>query len=60
MLRKSLAAAALAPCSPCRCAAWLRHVYAVEANDHGGLRYPHLARIPGTPDYLGRILSPLR
>ena len=36
------------------------HVYTVEVNYHGGLRYPHLARIPGTPDYLDRILSPLR
>ncbi len=26
----------------------------------GGLRYPHLARIPGTPDYLDQILKPRR
>ncbi len=25
---------------------------------HDGLRYPHLERIPGTPDRLGDILSP--
>jgi hypothetical protein len=24
----------------------------------GGLRYPHLERIPGTHDYLGEILAP--
>ncbi|MFJ6024519.1 M61 family metallopeptidase [Brevundimonas sp. NPDC092305] len=27
---------------------------------HGGLRYPHLERIAGTPDRLGDILSPRR
>jgi predicted metalloprotease with PDZ domain len=27
---------------------------------HGGLRYPHLERIPGTPDRLGAILAPRR
>lgn len=27
---------------------------------HGGLRYPHLERIPGTPDRLGDILAPRR
>ncbi|RZJ41792.1 MAG: M61 family peptidase, partial [Brevundimonas sp.] len=27
---------------------------------HGGLRYPHLERIEGTPDRLGDILSPRR
>ncbi|KQY84450.1 MULTISPECIES: M61 family metallopeptidase [unclassified Brevundimonas] len=27
---------------------------------HGGLRYPHLERIAGTPDRLGEILSPRR
>jgi len=36
------------------------HVYAVAVNYRGGLRYPHLARIPGTPDYLDQILAPLR
>ena len=36
------------------------HVCTVEVNYHGGLRYPHLARIPGTPDYLDQVLSPLR
>jgi predicted metalloprotease with PDZ domain len=27
---------------------------------HGGLRYPHLQRIAGTPDRLGDILAPLK
>jgi predicted metalloprotease with PDZ domain len=27
---------------------------------HDGLRYPHLERIPGTPDRLGDILAPRR
>jgi predicted metalloprotease with PDZ domain len=27
---------------------------------HGGLRYPHLQRIPGTPDRLDEILAPLQ
>ena len=35
------------------------HIDAVAVNDHGGLRYPHLERIPGAPDYLDAILSPL-
>ncbi|MGH8161468.1 MAG: M61 family metallopeptidase [Gammaproteobacteria bacterium] len=26
---------------------------------HGGLKYPHLERVKGTPDYLDQILSPL-
>ena len=26
----------------------------------GGLKYPHLVRIPGTPDYLSEILAPKR
>jgi hypothetical protein len=25
---------------------------------HGGLRYPHFERIPGTPDRLGDLLAP--
>jgi predicted metalloprotease with PDZ domain len=25
---------------------------------HGGLRYPHLERIPGTPDRIGAIFRP--
>lgn len=29
-------------------------------NYHGGPRYPHLMREPGTPDYLDRFLQPLR
>lgn len=31
-----------------------------EVNYHGGLRYPHLERIPGTDDMLIRIMSPHR
>lgn len=27
---------------------------------HGGLRYPHLERIKGTPDYIQHILTPLQ
>jgi predicted metalloprotease with PDZ domain len=27
---------------------------------HGGLQYPHLVRIEGTPDYLSRIIAPRR
>ncbi|MGH8400703.1 MAG: peptidase M61, partial [Gammaproteobacteria bacterium] len=26
---------------------------------HGGLQYPHLVRIEGTPDYLSQVLTPL-
>ncbi|WP_240096319.1 M61 family metallopeptidase [Thermomonas flagellata] len=29
----------------------------VRLDYHGGLRYPHLERIPGTPDYLGAIFA---
>jgi predicted metalloprotease with PDZ domain len=29
----------------------------VEVDYHGGLRYPHLERIPGTPDYLTQIFA---
>ncbi len=36
------------------------HVYAVAVDYHGGLRYPHLERITGTPDYLDAILAPRR
>ena len=31
------------------------HTFAV--NYHGGLQYPHLVRIPGTPDYLDEIIA---
>lgn len=31
------------------------HDFAVDY--HGGLQYPHLVRIPGTPDYLGEIIA---
>jgi predicted metalloprotease with PDZ domain len=34
-------------------------VYRTVALDyHGGLRYPHFQRIPGTPDRLGELLAP--
>ena len=29
----------------------------LEIDYHGGLRYPHLQRIEGTPDYLSQILA---
>ncbi|HEU0276517.1 MAG TPA: peptidase M61 [Rhodanobacteraceae bacterium] len=29
----------------------------VAVDYHGGLRYPHLERIPGTPDYLSQIIA---
>src|SRR5487761_768865 len=32
------------------------HTY--DVNYHGGPRYPHLARIPGKPDMLARIMAP--
>jgi predicted metalloprotease with PDZ domain len=32
----------------------------VKIDYHGGLRYPHLQRIPGTPDRLADILAPLK
>jgi hypothetical protein len=25
---------------------------------HGGLQYPHLVRVAGTPDYLSEIITP--
>jgi predicted metalloprotease with PDZ domain len=31
-----------------------------EVSYHGGLRYPHLERIPGTPDMLAQIMAPHR
>ena len=31
----------------------------IEINYHGGLQYPHLVRIKGTPDYLTQVLTPL-
>jgi predicted metalloprotease with PDZ domain len=30
----------------------------IDVDYHGGLRYPHLQRIEGTPDYLTKIFSP--
>lgn len=35
------------------------HFRTVAIDYHGGLRYPHLERIPGTPDRLDAILAPL-
>ncbi len=35
------------------------HFRTVNIDYHGGLRYPHLQRIPGTPDRLDAILAPL-
>jgi predicted metalloprotease with PDZ domain len=36
------------------------HFQDVKIDYHGGLRYPHLERIAGTPDRLDDILSPLK
>jgi predicted metalloprotease with PDZ domain len=36
------------------------HFQSVKIDYHGGLRYPHLERIPNTPDRLDDILSPLK
>ena len=36
------------------------HFQSVKIDYHGGLRYPHLERIPNTPDRLGDILAPLK
>ncbi len=36
------------------------HIHSVKVDYHGGLRYPHLERVPGTPDRLGEILAPLK
>ncbi|MDE2276764.1 MAG: peptidase M61, partial [Burkholderiales bacterium] len=30
----------------------------VSVDYHGGLRYPHLERVPGTPDLLDAVLTP--
>ena len=32
----------------------------VQIDYHGGLRYPHLERIPNTPDRLTDIMAPLK
>ncbi|HTZ69217.1 MAG TPA: peptidase M61 [Acetobacteraceae bacterium] len=37
-----------------------KHFRTVKIDYHGGLRYPHLERIPGTPDRLDDILAPLK
>jgi len=34
------------------------HFRTVQIDYHGGARYPHLERVPGTPDYLDAIVSP--
>jgi len=36
------------------------HFQDVKIDYHGGLRYPHLERIPNTPDRLDDILAPLK
>ena len=36
------------------------HFQDVKIDYHGGLRYPHLERVPGTPDRLDDILAPLK
>jgi hypothetical protein len=33
-------------------------IVTVSLNYHGGLRYPHLERVEGTPDRLDAILAP--
>ena len=35
-------------------------VFNVDVDYHAGLRYPHLVRIPGTPDRLDTILAPVQ
>jgi predicted metalloprotease with PDZ domain len=37
-----------------------KHFRDVKIDYHGGLRYPHLERIAGTPDRLDDILAPLQ
>jgi predicted metalloprotease with PDZ domain len=32
----------------------------LDMNYHGGLRYPHLERVPGTPDRLDAIVAPVK
>jgi predicted metalloprotease with PDZ domain len=32
----------------------------LQVDYHGGLKYPHLERVKGTPDYLDRIAKPLK
>jgi predicted metalloprotease with PDZ domain len=34
------------------------HISTIRLDYHGGLRYPHLERIPGTPDRLSQIHAP--
>ncbi len=36
------------------------NVFSVDVDYHGGLRYPHLQRIPGTADRLDAILAPVK
>ncbi len=36
------------------------HIHNVKVDYHGGLRYPHLERLSGTPDRLSAILAPLK
>jgi predicted metalloprotease with PDZ domain len=35
-------------------------VKTIDVNYHGGLRYPHLARVEGTPDRLDAILAAVK
>jgi predicted metalloprotease with PDZ domain len=35
-------------------------VFNVDVDYHGGLRYPHLERLAGTPDRLDTILAPVQ
>ncbi len=36
------------------------HFHDVKLEYHGGLKYPHLERVPGTPDRLDDILAPMK
>jgi len=36
------------------------HYRDIKIDYHGGLRYPHLERMAGTPDRLADILAPLK
>lgn len=38
----------------------LGHYQTLDVDYHGGLQYPHLERVKGTPDYLDQIAKPLK
>ena len=38
----------------------VNHYVTYAVDYHQGLKYPHLERIPGTPDYLDQIIAPLK